>query len=123
MRLPFPIVRAVAVLALAMPAAAQAFMLRDGLAIDGHLFAYDDARQRLVAVGRHGETRELGGASWLLRPGTGPTMSGALAYRRAAKRTLAFGQGFDRTAQTWEHDGAAWQRLAPAVQPSARQRY
>lgn len=106
-----------------MPAAGQALMLRDGLATDGRLFAYDDARQRLVAVGRHGETRELDGSQWLLRPGTGPTMLGALAYRRASKRMLAFGKGFDLTAQTWEHDGVAWRQLAPAVQPSARQRF
>lgn len=102
---------------------AQALMPRDGLATDGHMVAYDSIRHRLVAVGRHGETRELDGVQWLLRPGTGPALFGALAYRSSAKRTLAFGAGYDGTAQTWEYDGVAWQQRTPPVQPVPRERF
>lgn len=107
----------------ALPAPAQSLIPRDGLATDGHLVAYDTARHRLVTLGRQGETRELDGTHWRLRPGTGPSMFGVLAYRAASRRTLAFGAGYDSTAQTWEFDGVAWQQLSPPVQPTPRERF
>lgn len=112
-----------AVLAPLVSASAQGLMLRDGVVREVHHAAFDAARGRLLEVGRHGETRELDGAGWLLRPGVGPRLYGGIAHRTAARRTLAFGISYGLQAETWEHDGAAWQPLSPPVQPQARQQF
>lgn len=104
-------------------AGAQGLMLRDNIVRDSHRATFDAARGRLLEVGRHGETRELDGASWLLRPGAGPRLYGGVAHRTAARRTFAFGLAYGLQAETWEHDGVAWQRLTPPVQPQARQQF
>ncbi len=105
------------------PVIAQGLMLRDGIVRGGHLVAYDAARGRTVEVGRHGETRELDGGQWLLRPGEGPRLYGSMVYRQAARRLFAFGMSYNLQAETWEHDGVGWQRLTPPLQPQARQRF
>lgn len=104
-------------------ASAQGLMLRDGIVLTPHMVAFDAARGRLLEVGRHGETRELDGASWLMRPGAGPRLFGGVAHRTTARRTLAFGLSYGLQAETWEHDGVAWHLLAPPVQPPARQQF
>src|SRR5712671_1573107 len=86
------------------PLAAQGLMLRDAIQMQPHMVAYDTARSRLVEVGRHGETRELDGTQWLLRPGPGPRLYGGLTWRSTARRVLAFGISYDITAATWEYD-------------------
>ncbi|MCA8951446.1 MAG: hypothetical protein KDE27_18205 [Planctomycetes bacterium] len=116
-------VRLLAVAALALPAVAlitqiapAALLLRDAVVPAPHHTAFDTERGRLVRLGRAGETRELDGATWLVRPGPGPRFeAGALVHRWSRGLTLAFGGG-----QTFEFDGRTWERRTPASSPPAK---
>jgi hypothetical protein len=82
------------------------------------MIASDDSRHRLVEVGRHGETHEYDGTQWLLRPGPGPRGFGRICQRTAVRRLFAFVQ--NGLSETWEFDGAVWQKLNPSPQPPPR---
>lgn len=111
------------VMAASAPAQGPEFVLRDGSRIGTGLSSYDDARQRLVQVGRQGETREFDGATYLQRPGIGPRLIGSMVYRSVAQRTMAYGLVLDDATLafetgTWEYDGFEWQEIPSAALPA-----
>jgi hypothetical protein len=108
-------------------ALAQGWIFLDGPANAGRMSAFDQLRQRLVALGADGATWELAGGELLQRqvPGVSPPPRGrgALVYDRAREHVLLFG-GFDAGGtvlnDTWFWDGVTWLQQLGGAQPAAR---
>lgn len=117
-----------AVMVLTHPAApAQGWVYLDGPASAGQMSAFDQVRERLVALGPDGATWELAGGELLPRQVLGvsppPRGRGALVYDRARQHVLLFG-GLDgggvAIGDTWYWDGVRWRQQTGGAQPPAR---
>lgn len=116
-------------LAMVLPdvAPAQGWVFLDGPANAGSMSAYDQVRQRLVALGVDGATWELAGGELLPRQVVGasppPRARGSLVYDRARQHVLLFGglgQANATFDDTWFWNGVRWRQQTSGVRPPAR---
>jgi hypothetical protein len=113
-----------AALALALCTAtscAQELRLRDS---SGYLAAtYDAARNRMIALGRQGDTIEWDGTHWLHRAAPLIDVQSswqAMAYDPNRGRPLMLGLNPASDLATMVHDGVEWQTIMSPTQPSGR---
>ncbi|MCA8948086.1 MAG: hypothetical protein KDE27_01205 [Planctomycetes bacterium] len=94
----------------------------------GYPMVYDAARGTIVQYDGIATRTRFGADATARAPVTRPPdrFDHGLAYDERRQRTVLFGGTLPSgglIADTWEFDGASWQRRTPALQPPARSRY
>lgn len=96
---------------------------------DHHAMAYDEARGAVVALGGSGSpgTWTYDGTAWTRADSAtspAPLAHHAMAYDSRRQRVVMYGgfpiAGGGRSGETWEWDGATWERRSPPQSPGPR---
>ena len=97
---------------------------------DHHEIAYDENSKTIIVYGGQNAKREFDLQTWLFKnnvwkalniPGPGPRAHHAMAYDAERKRIVLYGGNRDNIVnETWEFDGAQWNKIISPVNPGGR---